>query len=185
MARKRNNKKFEYARRLKDLKQKLKPYRDSHTVNLLRVITGSSGVNLNNYWESLESVLMGDHSYHEVKERIQSIVNRILENGEHAKSTAPRANLSVEVVENKLTHLHINSKANVFDSWSHINIDSKTNMFDNAIHGNIDSKANVFDNVRYGNIDSKANVFAHMENEFIDSKANLINKLKHLHIDNR
>lgn len=155
----------------------MKPYRDKQTVNLLRVITGSSGVNLDNYWESLESVLTGEYSHHVVKDRIQSVVNMILKNGEFAKSKAIHTKSNLDVMFHlKLENLQIDKKKNMFDNVKCFN--SRANVFDNVSNVEIGSKANLFNNEKNVNIDSRANMFNNVRNDNND----LINKVRHLHI---
>ncbi|KAL5235160.1 hypothetical protein ACI65C_002570 [Semiaphis heraclei] len=177
-------KRIEYARRLKELKEKLKPYRDRHTVNLLRVITGSSGVNLDNYWENLESVLTGEYSHSAVKERIQSVVNMILQNGELAKSKAILTRSSLDnKFDIKFQNLQIDMKTNMFDTLRHSNINSRPNMFHNVGHSSNNSRANEFDTVRHSNIDPNANVLNNERHVNIDSKANVLNNERHSNVD--
>ncbi|XP_060870702.1 uncharacterized protein LOC132945090 [Metopolophium dirhodum] len=193
-----NKKKIEYERRLKELKKKLKPYRNSRTVHLLRVITGSSSLRLDKYWESLESVLTGQYSPLAVQERIQSVVNMITENGEYNNTITSHSNSighymmkefdhlnfdSRVNVSDNVTHVEIDSKANVLGSVTHVNINSKANAFDNVTHVEIDSKANVLGDVRHVNIDSKASVFDNVRHCDIDSKANVLGSVTHGNIN--
>ncbi|CAI6354930.1 unnamed protein product [Macrosiphum euphorbiae] len=82
MAKDKRKKEIEYKQRVNELKQKLKSYRNNQTVNLLRLITGSSTVRLEKYWQSLESVLTGHHRHRVVQEKLQSKINMITENRE-------------------------------------------------------------------------------------------------------
>ncbi|XP_025201518.1 uncharacterized protein LOC112599029 [Melanaphis sacchari] len=173
-------KKFEYKRRLKELKQTLKPYQNSQTVNLLRLNTRSCGARLDNYWESLE--FTGNVACHLVEKRIQDVLNRILEYGEYDK---PKT--QVDVI-NKLKRLHIvryrnnESKVNMLNSIRHINDNSRVNTFNNMGLGNIDLIANVVvDRLKHLNINSKANTDVdELKNLNIDSKTNMvIDKLEH------
>ncbi|KAL4113194.1 hypothetical protein QTP88_016862 [Uroleucon formosanum] len=149
MAKRNYNKRIKYARRLKELKEKLKPYRNSQTVNLLRLITGSSRVCLNKYWESLESVLTGHYGQYVVQKRIQSVVNLILENGEYSKSKASHSNSRVHnMVSERFIHFHIDSRASILDNVRLDNRDSRASMFDNSRYSEIDSISNVLGNVR-------------------------------------
>jgi len=180
----------------------------------MRVITGSPGVRLDKYWESLESILTGHYSPLAVQERIQSVVNMITESREYQNTKATHSNTikhnmvmkefehfnfnySKANVSDNVTHVEIDSKANVFGSVRQFNIDSKASVFDNVRHNDIDSKANVFGDVRHVNIDSKASVFDNVghsdinsnsnvvdnvRHSTIDLKANIHNRLKHLHI---
>ncbi|XP_060857727.1 uncharacterized protein LOC132935260 [Metopolophium dirhodum] len=176
MAKPKTNRDIKYARRLKELKKKFKPYRDSRSVNLLRVITGKF---LKKYWESLESVLTGQYSLGVVKRRIQRVVNLVLKNGEYTVREAPSNSIEHSMVSKQFIHLHIDSKANVSDNVIHVEIDSKANEFDNVKHVNNDSRSgmfardNVLGNETHGNINSNLNVF---------DNANVINSLRHLHI---
>ncbi|CAI6351146.1 unnamed protein product [Macrosiphum euphorbiae] len=196
---------IEYRQRLKELKNKLKPYRNKQTVNLLRVITGSSGVQLDNYWESLESVLTGQYSSRVVQERIQSVVNMITENQEKNTKAASHSNsIGHKTLMNEFEHFNFESKANESDNVTHVDIDSKANVLGDVRYVSVDSKASVLGNMTHGNInsnsnvwqdtiDSKANVLGNMTHGNInpnsnvwqgtvDTKANMINRLQHLHI---
>jgi len=143
----------------------LKPYRDRETVNLLRVITGSSCTFLHNYWESLESVLTGQYSYRDVEQRIQSVANMILENKERVLKSARSNLIEHSMVSKECIQLHVDSKANISDNVTHVNIDSRASMF---------AKANVLGNETHGNINSNSNVV---------NNANVTNRLRHLHIE--
>ncbi|XP_022161591.1 uncharacterized protein LOC111027506 [Myzus persicae] len=211
MARRQNvKKKIEYDRRLKELKQKLKPYRNSQTVNLLRVITGSSGVYLNKYFETLESVLTGGYSHRDVIGRIQTVVNKILENGEYSRKK-PHLDCNVDILDKNLTqnvlkpsvftndrhpkidskasvfnnvrHSDTNSKASMFDNVRHSDINLKGNVFGNVKHSDINSKASMFDNVRHSDINLKGNMFGDVKQGNIDQNLNFINRINHLHIN--
>ncbi|XP_060859826.1 uncharacterized protein LOC132937018 [Metopolophium dirhodum] len=132
MAKPKKNKDINYARRLKELKEKLKPYRNRETVNLLRVITGSSGTLLHNHWESLESVLTGEYSLHDVKQKIQSVANMILENGEFVSKSDRSNSIEHSMVSKECIQLHVDSKANISDNVTHGNINSNSNVVENT-----------------------------------------------------
>ncbi|XP_003244183.1 uncharacterized protein LOC100569660 [Acyrthosiphon pisum] len=187
-------KNIKYAQRLKELKEKLKPYRNRQTVNLLRVITGSSSRFLHKYWESLESVLTGQYSPQVVIQRIQSVVNMILENGECTVRAAHSKSIEHSMVSGQFMHIHIDSKANVSDNVTHVETVSKANEVDNVRHVETVSKANEVDNVRHVNIDSRSSMFAKDDvlgnethgninsNSNVFDNANVTNRLRHLHI---
>jgi len=145
------------------------------------VITGSSGRFLNNYWESLECVLTGQYSPQFVKQRIQSVANLILKNGESTARAANSSTIEQSMVSEIFVNLNVDSKPNVSDNVTHVEIDSKANEVDKVRRVNIDSRSSMFakddvlGNETNGNINSNSNVL---------DNANVTNRIRHLHINN-
>jgi len=114
-----------------------------------------------------------------VKERIQSVVNRILGNGEHVKPTVDHPNPTLDMVDKTLTRLNINHKANGDD----FEMDSLTNVLNNIEmrHININSRANMFNYMRPSNFGSNANVFEKVRQADVNWQAqqNVINSDLH------
>ncbi|XP_026820216.1 uncharacterized protein LOC113558844 [Rhopalosiphum maidis] len=154
-----------YIRRLKQLKQNLKLYRNKHTMDCIRVITKS--LKLDEHWETLENVLTEDHTDEDVKKCLHNVVNKITVNGVYnGKRMKGQFDMTMDLVEN-MTNIDVNSTAMAINEMKPFKMNSS------AIYNNT---KNPF------KIDLSANYVNQVNRDDIEPTDNVINKFNHMHL---
>uniref|UniRef100_A0A2S2PNB7 Uncharacterized protein n=1 Tax=Schizaphis graminum TaxID=13262 RepID=A0A2S2PNB7_SCHGA len=170
-----------YFRRLRKLNEKLKPYRNMHTIDSIRVITQSS--KLDRHWETLENVLTEGHTYDDVKKCLQKVANKITANGVYnGKRMTDPFDMTMDLVEN-MKNIDVNSTAMTINEIKPFKINSPA-LFPNTVNPfKINSSAICINTENPLKINLSTNYANTVNRDDIEPTDIVINKFNHMHLN--
>lgn len=169
----------DYHERLKDLKNKLKPFRNKYTANCISTIMKSSS--LPRYLDNILRILSSNPSNLTIQKCLQNVADDVTSQIQ-AKNILPKLDITVDL-DKKLNQIDLSSLVVAGNKINHTYIKPSTFNSNTMSRGNCSGPTNTSYEVHDINTDPSANssdTVSHGENS---CPAEAVNKMNHVHID--